>query len=199
MSKESFVILSSFCRAIGHKMRTPLSVLSNELSYVESVIENSGDAAKSREKLNILVDLLKFDGYTKELSTQEDELTLSSVVATSLKRAGREISLVKPDGELALNANSSHLLFVLKAIFGMLKEVENYHVEVETGQVLIAGRAPAEPTGAVAGGFQMLCEFAPYFITDYMLAPLADSVVLCNDWRFSARFEGLDFFILLKI
>lgn len=197
MSDQSFHLLTVFCRALAHKLRTPLSVLANELSYLESVLPNGEELVKSREKLKVVLDVIKFGGFTKDLRASEDSVQVSSLIRAAISKLGNSSIAVRVIGdEQVVTLNSSHLSFVICAIAGIVSAPESAGFEIQPGEILFTGRGKES---AGLGSYKLFSDFAANFDADYLTGPLVDSLVLKNNWRFSARFEGDEFFILLGI
>jgi hypothetical protein len=55
---HSWDLLSAFCHALAHQLRTPLSVISNDLAYFKSILP-AGETERSAKRLNEVTGLLK--------------------------------------------------------------------------------------------------------------------------------------------
>lgn len=55
---KPFIVLKAFIRGLSHSLRTPLSTISNELHYLES-LHGGSEFSRSREKCKEISDLLR--------------------------------------------------------------------------------------------------------------------------------------------
>lgn len=83
-------IVSALIRALSHKIRTPLSVISNDLSYLKTLLPNE-DIDRDLSKVKLISELLR--DCTESLSIKEKESIISpEQLLRSLTDSGWNIS-----------------------------------------------------------------------------------------------------------
>jgi hypothetical protein len=155
---------------------------------------NPSELDKSKDKLKAILDVIKFSGFTKDLVDREEELLVSSVVRTALTRTGSGAELKVQGDEAPIKINSSHLAFVISGFIALANLAGGGRFELAGLQLLITGTAK-DLKGL--RNYALFSDFASNFDADFIQGPLIDCLILKNNWRFSARFEGDEFFILL--
>ena len=115
-------ILQGFARVLGHKIRTPLSVIQNDLSYFQAFLPDN-ECKRSLEKCAVICDLLKeaCPGNVEDLISEDLDL---AALLCSFQESFSFLLLDdrrKIQASLVANAELLHLAF--RSLFSILKRI----------------------------------------------------------------------------
>ena len=177
-------------------MRTPLSVISNEVSYLESMVPPSEELGLSKEKIKQMSEILKFKGFLRDVNATTELVELVGLVRQITQELERKTDFELEAPETLCQLNPSHLRFVLISILELFPLSE--HVSVYIGRKALSFATKA-PFANQVGNLALLSNVAPYFCSDYIPAPLADTIILANGWSLEASFSSERCIIRLKL
>jgi hypothetical protein len=84
----SYQLLRAFTRALGQKIRTPLSVISNDLVYFKSVLPE-GEAERAIRNCHLINDIIGAGTMAQDASGFEEHFLLADVVTERCRIAGK--------------------------------------------------------------------------------------------------------------
>ena len=167
-NKQTSVVINALVRALSHKIRTPLSVITNELSVLESQL-NPGEAALAQKQCGDISDLLKEAGLNKG---PEKEINLEEVLNGFFKEVNFNADL----NTLYIDEDSLNQLFMsLSELLGKEAQVE---VNMENGFYILSFTGPQSDLEH-HGKYHLLSEYySEKCGRDTLAAPIADAILL---------------------
>ncbi len=181
MNNQAFLILSTFARSLAHKLRTPLSVISNDLYYFKSLLPTA-ECDRSIERCRQLSDIL-----SEHTSFGGSELETRRISLTTLMGKAFPLCVVEGDDH-NITADEARLLQALDVYRQVLIEYivpeQSEAVVEKSGSSIDATfhfrRLPAKEP--LQGEFSSLTEFSVNVLkTDNLAIPLADALLLAHD------------------
>ena len=184
-----FMLLSAFTRALAHKLRTPLSVLSNDLSYFKSklgVEECEASERKCEEIAQILREITSVGGV---------QLDLKLLTVTELLRALDIQGVCDTDNALRVSIDLERWKVCMGFIQSVLNElsgkqtscVPKLTTKLDFTWDLEVPESPASDLDLPAE-LDSLTEFVNvYCASDSPFPPLVDAIVWGHAGRISVR------------
>ena len=180
-NKQTSVIINALVRALSHKIRTPLSVITNELAVLESQL-NPGETALAQKQCGDISDLLKEAGLNKG---SEKEIDLEEV----LKGFFPELTFNAGFNTLYVDEDSLDQLFLsLSELLGKETQVD---VKSEEGFYALSFTGPSSDHEH-QGEYHLLSEYySEKCGRDTLAAPIADAILLSISRKLSIEVSDL--------
>ncbi len=192
-SHDSFTLVSALSRALSHRIRTPLSTLSNELFCLKGTLSGE-EWERLQRPVQRILDLLK------ELSGPwgKDNIPEACALVELIGAAGGDISLMVPKARLRFVVDSiARIAMTLASDQAVTPTVQR-----SADSVTISWQIPRPP--------QLPLDFSPVstsltgllFCTlglDELTPPLIDAVLEAEGWHVAVPSQGALMNLMLQI
>lgn len=200
--------LYCYIRALSHKIRTPLSVIQNELTYIKTKMPED-ECQRAIDACGRIKDILSKASKKITYKANFKELSVSdfSQLLTVRPEVKLEVATLNPNASLILDVNLFECAWECLLEFLQSRQKDNsYAVKIEPiGQGLefnlrSSFKAYVSEKPQPADGYTSLCEFSYLCLdNDSVLLPIADTIISEHGWKTSVRLTGSNLEIKFSI
>ncbi len=182
-------VLEGFARVLSHKLRTPLSVIQNDLTYIQTLVAE-GECRRSLYKCRQIVDLLREISPPRIIECPKSEFELHDMISG----LGTAFSFVRLSGTGSgkncapvLREAFEKLLTIVKKILpgNAVCEIRIERNKVALAFPVNAACEIAESTASSVTGFFCLAAGL-----DFIEAPLCDALFAAEGWETTVKANG---------
>lgn len=176
-------VLEGFARVLSHKLRTPLSVIQNDLSYLQSIVPE-GECRRSLDKCRQIVDLLRDSTPSKITECPKSEVDIVEVISgfTSV------FPFLRTQGSPRSRKGSAPILHdAFEKLFTIVKKIlpekAECEVLIEENRVCLTFPVNAACEITESSASSITAFFCLIAGLDFIEAPLCDALFAADGWE----------------
>lgn len=185
---NSLNIVNSLIRALGHKIRTPLSIVQNELSYLSTILPK-GEADRAQTACRGIVGILA--GLSQGIEGEQSKIAILLNEFLKLNEQDFKVNCSPEAAEKIIFINSKSFIWALLALqdsigcFGSASDAAGVpNCDCHNSSIKFSWKAKPQ-TAAKTSNNQSWESFSEYFCLtlhhDFVELPVADAIFLSHD------------------
>jgi hypothetical protein len=186
-------LLSALSNALNHQMRTPLSVIQNELTYLQSLVSpgECDRALNSCQKIQQI--LAKFSSYLKS-DNSFHEINLEELLS-EFQKIGLLVNAKKDVNDRKIFCNKELLSFAVHELHSAIQELQQVHCEIDccTNKIILRWTLDVSLYHEITEPkvFNSFSEFFCLFMhRDIFELPVIDAIFLDHNCQMEVQVVG---------
>lgn len=195
--RRALEAIQTLMRGLAHRVRTPLSVVSNELTYLAKVYQTE-ECRRAMDRCQGISQILKSASLSLDPSVQVEEIPLPDFLRSCLP--GSSISAQVAPAGLCLQVNTVEVKEAFLRIKDVLTEAASdlpadwrVVLEQENHRLLLQLELHTQAVPRATGDMTF-SSFASFFCTacglDLLSAPLVDALLWANQGEVEITYDG---------